>query len=315
MHGTGIKIGGASELLSAQEISIYRYNRNYGIWQNTSSLKFVLHGPTMEEDTTYLYINEEQTLQDSIIRIRLYKENDTEFQEAYNIWIYTWSTKTDITSGDINIIGTIDNYDYTGENSYSNENNNISQQQQEEENRNWWKKQFDNMFSINSGDAEELQQNLESKLPLDTLADISGELAMFYYLTDNEPTDFVIKWENIDYSGEQIIKKGEINLSQTIRENETFTELLVTTRIIMSGILAWIFIHEVWRCFCIMVGIGTELYDDYQDEKDTLNIQKDEYEDTDTGQSYRQIRYSYGNWSRTKRYNTTKVKPRRRIGF
>ena len=212
--------------------------------------------------------------------------NDTYYNQYQNNLDNNYSNiQEDINNENIqNITNTIDNM-----------------QQQQEENNNWWKNTYNNLFTMNSGDVLDVFTTMQETAHIENngiIDMLSGELALF----TTEPTDFIISWNDIKIPGitalgiqeTTLVPANSINFSAITRNNEALNTTHYYLRLILQFTLVWLCIKNIWLTIMTIIGVGTSLYEDNEEEKakletqitDTTNI------NADTG-SYTQIRTIY----------------------
>lgn len=213
----------------------------------------------------------------------------TEIEEYF----YITNNKTIINGNTLDLVGT-----FSGDTDYENEVNQAINNEQQQTNDNnlqditdnmnkndsWWRLQFDNLFTLKSGDFQDLENDIKTKIDFEAIGGISGEIGILNEMKDMRPTDFVISWEPAIWNNKVLIPSGDINISARIRENEVFERVHNITQIIVSAALCWLLVNEFWRTFCILLGIGTEVYEQYQDENEIIESQHETW-NYSTGQA------------------------------
>lgn len=227
------------------------------------------NGQENEQDVLFifssaLYLDELYTLEIYNGGENLTTSNYNDKQTFYYMFVRQNAV---ITNGTITSYGSGDGY--TAQNSttaiVANQNQNNS----------FWKNSFDNLFTISSGDIEQIKTKLQDKFGTSGDNGLAEELQIINSLTDLEPYDFKITWKPVYYQGKIIIPSGDVNFSQQIRENETFTTIQNYTQVFLISAMAWLILHEWWKCICITLGIGTQLYETYEDENQVIETQNE----------------------------------------
>lgn len=126
------------------------------------------------------------------------------------------------------------------------------------------------MFKVESGDIERfINQTIEDN-NIEQLGILSGDKEILNIL-NGTPQDFIISWNNAEYMGKQIIPSGDINISERIRENETFTRLLHWVHVLMGYSVISILITEWWFTVLKMLGVSTSIYEQNEEEIQRIN--------------------------------------------
>lgn len=126
------------------------------------------------------------------------------------------------------------------------------------------------MFKVESGDIERfINQTIEDN-NIEQLGILSGDKEILNIL-NGTPQDFIISWNSAEYMGKQIIPSGDINITERIRENETFTRLLHWVHVLMGYSVITILITEWWFTVLKMLGISTSIYEQNEEEIQRIN--------------------------------------------
>lgn len=161
---------------------------------------------------------------------------------------------------DTNLVdGSIVNYGWTsGDFEYT-------LQDQTQEQQNFTEKIIESLFKIESGDIQQVISGIIQNTRLNEMGQVSGELAMLNVLT-GEPSDFVISWQPAIYEGQVIIPSGDINFSARVREIPALYNIMQWVHIIMGLAVTSVFTAEIWFTLLKVLGVGTSIYDQQQDE-------------------------------------------------
>lgn len=129
---------------------------------------------------------------------------------------------------------------------------------------------YDKMFKVESGDIERfINQTIEDN-NIEQLGILSGDKEILNIL-NGTPQDFIISWNSAEYMGKQIIPSGDINITERIRQNETFTRLLHWVHILMGYSIITILITEWWFTVLKMLGVSTSIYEQNEEEIERIN--------------------------------------------
>lgn len=153
----------------------------------------------------------------------------------------------------------------------------------------------------------------------DTLANNDSMIVVPMYLltetinlfTNYTPKDFVISWDNIEYQEITVIEEGSINFNELINENEIFGRIYEIWITVESFGIIILFANWLRNLFFELLGIDWNGLKADENEMTITNVI-----DMDTGESYQTFSGEDidGNRYKLKR-NTTKIKPKRKIGF
>lgn len=135
---------------------------------------------------------------------------------------------------------------------------------------NFWRATYESLFSLDSGDIDELYANIKQeieKLSGDT--NLGEELEILEGMRNTTPDDFVLTWDNIYYQDTIIIPSGELNFNTIVEEwgLERVHELI---QLITTAALIFIIYRATWKYIAIGLGIGMEMYDELNEEKETI---------------------------------------------
>lgn len=181
-------------------------------------------------------------------------------------------------------------------------------------NDNFWKNTYNNLFTLSSGDVENLIEKISGEMTSFTeYTDLQEEYELLNELQNTNPGDFRIAWNAVYYENQPIIPSGEINFTQAV-EDYNLVEVHQVTQVIIAGFLALLCTKGIWNAICITLGVGTALYDSYEQENGIVDSVEDYY-DTDTGQGYQLNIRKQRNRTSVRRKDTTTLPERRRIGF
>lgn len=206
--------------------------------------------------------------------------NTNEFNHIH-VDFYVRSPHTDIVDGVLQVDGTFSG-DYA---LIVNSNNNTDKIiNNENEKDDFWKNTYNNLFTLDSGDVTELNNQLNDMIDTEELSGINEELDLFDNLTNMTPTDLILEWNDITWGNYKIINASQINFSQLVRQYPAFQEVMRVTRILIIGALAWLGVKEVWRSICITLGIGFELYENHEAEDEIVTSQHETW-NYNTGQA------------------------------
>lgn len=169
----------------------------------------------------------------------------------------------------------------------------------EKKRQTFWENAYNTLFVMNSGDVQQLKNRISGELMevIDGKNDYTEEYELLDTLNNTRPTDFIISWQAVKYENQNFIPSGEINFNSIVNEWE-LTEVHRVLRIIVVGALAFLGAKALWKCITITLGIGMEMYDDYEDENKTIEIQQNTY-DTNTGIITHSISRRKGNVTNT----------------
>lgn len=220
----------------------------------------------------------------------------TEIEEYF----YITNNKTVITGNTLDLVGT-----FSGDTDYENEVNQAINNEQQDINDNnlqditeninkndsWWRLQFDKLFTLDSGDTEDLKNQIESKINFEEISGISGELIILENIKNAQVGDFIISWQPVMWQNKTIIPSGDINFSATVREIESLNKAHKYAQTILCCAMAFLILHRIWKTLCILLGIGTQVYEQYEDEHSVVEGQNTLY-DVNTGVT------TYQNWTR-----------------
>lgn len=120
--------GGLDEYLSA-EVDLYRYDRQSNTWYKSMSTsdRVKIYGEDTQSNTFYLYLGITPYWSDSVAILTLHHKTNPLLD--YQVLLYLMSDSTVIdSSGYISMTGTINNYNYSGDNGYVNNSNTINNQ-------------------------------------------------------------------------------------------------------------------------------------------------------------------------------------------
>lgn len=217
----------------------------------------------------------------------------TEIEEYF----YITNSKTIITGNTLDLIGT-----FSGDTDYENEvNDAINNEQQQtndsnlqditdnmNKNDSWWRLQFDNLFTLDSGDIEEslnkfAEQNKFSSgelqiamLGLEQLKENNGDFIISW--KEYNP-HFSIKEEPIEYGNGKIllyngklIPSGEVNFSKLERDYPRVATIMIWERRIVGLSLLILLAHNLWKTLMHTLGIGTQVYDSEEEERERVTL-------------------------------------------
>lgn len=110
------------------------------------------------------------------------------------------------------------------------------------------------------------------------------EEKVFLDLISGDYGDFVISWNSytphFSLKGQQInnvqmISGDTINFSQLERENPKLHEVMEWTRTILGFSLGFLLIRNYWNTILHTLGIGTQIYDSADGEKESIKVEFD----------------------------------------
>lgn len=144
--------------------------------------------------------------------------------------------------------------------------------EQNQKNQTFWENTYNSLFSMSSGDVNEVYLMVESYFP-------SGDTPLSVYDTifgayGNEPDDFIIRWDdhplNITwfngqtlYSGD-FIKSGYMNFSKECRDNDVLSNIKFWFNTLFTIFIFIAYYKFLYKCFCDMLGVVSE--DIHEDE-------------------------------------------------
>ena len=157
--------------------------------------------------------------------------------------------------------------------------NKLEEQESGEKARfNYWQGIYNGLFTLTSGDVFSLKDKLSNILNLEDNSEYAEEMNFFEELQDVQPSDFIIEWTSFRYQNVELWQPGSINFSLQARTNTTLNRVHSLIRIICTGAISILIVKELWRITCILLGIGTEIYDKGEDENEI--IENTSYETT-----------------------------------
>lgn len=281
---------------------------NYNIYYISNEQKIYYTGqittvttPTNDGNTMTILINKDGVLNGQTYFIEIESNDSILATTPTGITLYTSNVSEETNSGDKDESKT----DLTQTNNkieevkqeVNKQGENIvavieSGEKKAEERNNYWKEQFDNLFTLNSGDINELVADVEEKIKIP-----SGEITDITMVLDylnGQPEDFIISWQNFNpeftYNGEKIkngngkiikemgnfIKSGNINFSQMERDNEQLQRVMSYTRIILTISIAAILLREYYITILAILGVNIAIYGNETEHKEKLNKQAEE---------------------------------------
>ena len=170
-------------------------------------------------------------------------------------------------------------------------------------NQNFFTNLYNNMFTIESGEAKQIIDEYIAKTDISEYGLESGEKQILNVLT-GEPSDFVISWNeiqapNMGYNTQtNLIKSGSVNLSKLILtyDNKTYSpqnkeailNVINVARTIMGYTIIVLVMANMWETLCRVLGIGVGMYEANEEEKARLETQVtvEEFNNLDNDRGY-----------------------------
>lgn len=131
------------------------------------------------------------------------------------------------------------------------------------DNQSFWESTYNELFSMDSGDVNELYLMVQSYFP-------SGDTPLTVYDTifgayGNDPDDFIIRWDDIPlnitwfggqelYSGD-FIKAGYMNFSKECRDNEVLSNIKFWINTLFTIFILLGYYKFLYNSLCIMLGV------------------------------------------------------------
>ena len=136
---------------------------------------------------------------------------------------------------------------------------------------NFWKNVYNGLFTMSSGDIQYLKTKMEDKLQLQNYANIEEEESILNAINNfSEIGDFKISWQPLVYNGTTLIPSGDINFTQMANRNETYRRVHTLINIICTGALVIILYKSAHNCLMIMLGVGTQIYEQAEEENEII---------------------------------------------
>ena len=241
---------------------LYDYDKNgplYRYWTSTNNNGVY---------TTPISINTSK-YQNCLIQLIITSEIPNELTTFYIDYIIG-NTKSYVSGGVF-----YPNLTFSGD--YVNEYNNQIQENKEEDNNDFWKEVYDDLFTMDSGEVQQLLDDFIENVDLEEYGDIQIEQGVLNVL-NGEPTDFIISWgavytpyiASIGSQRQKIIESGEINFSQMARQNQGLKSASEIARIICSFTIIILLLKNIWFTLMRVLGVGTAMYEDQQEEASRL---------------------------------------------
>lgn len=164
--------------------------------------------------------------------------------------------------------GVIVNYP-SGDYSFNTENATNQIIENQDKNNNFWENAYNELFVMESGDVQDIIDEMKANIKIDDIGDMSGEIAILNTLT-GEPSDFIIAWNPTSYMGKVIIPSGEINFSQKVREVPALQTTQNWLRIIMGYSVSIVLLSEIFFTILKVLGVSVSIYDQHNEEIERL---------------------------------------------
>lgn len=144
---------------------------------------------------------------------------------------------------------------------------------------------YNKMFTVSGEQIDNIINNTMNSIQIE-----SGEIAEVSQIMDylkREPGDFVISWGNrqthFTINGQPItqlnIPANQINFSQLERDNLELHAVMEWERRIVSISIFGLLVHEAYIMFMATLGVGTYVFGQKLEEKNTLKKQQDAQEE------------------------------------
>lgn len=153
-----------------------------------------------------------------------------------------------------------------------------SGEQKAEERQTFWENTYNSLFTIDSGEAETMLNDLYNNLEVSIGSGEVETIKQVASILQGQPDDFIISWNDIyipnlfNNEPTKLIEQGQINFSEEVRNNEALSRAKGWLNIIVSTILLLILLMNYGRTIAQLLGTTIEFIEDEEVTYDVLNI-------------------------------------------
>lgn len=257
----------------------------YDNYNNEIQYNEIIYTQVNQGYTTQIYIDTANIISGNTYYIDIYYKNILYDQYGYGNTIIIQNTEEPETpSQDITpIIVGIENLNNTIKSGNQEIINQLkSGEQKAEERQSFWENAYNNLFTLNSGEAEEILTNFYEDIDLQIGSGEENTIKQIASVLQGQANDFIISWNDIYLPNLKqnepilLIKQGQINFSEEVRNNEALARAKGYLNIIISTILLILLLFNYGDTLMRLLGTTNRFIDDEEVSYEVMNITNDD---------------------------------------